>query len=190
MYTLHQLVALLMVVASPARIVAALPFTVPTPAAPAQTEAPAPYSLALSTTDPRGVVAPTKPLPNFDTEVLAPLRAAQAEAAAKSAAATRAAQQAAAQAASQAKEVITTVASTADGWYRLRLCEAGNDYTKNTGNGYFGAYQYSLSTWNNYGGYARPDLAPAEVQDAKAQADFARRGASPWPHCGMYLAAK
>jgi hypothetical protein len=186
MYTLHQLIALAMVVISPARIVAALPFTIPSTPAVASAQTIAPHNLALTTTDARGVVAAPKPLPNFDTEVLAPLRAAQAEVAAQSAAAKRAA----ALAAARAKQTVTTVVNTADGWYRLRLCEAGNDYTKNTGNGYFGAYQYSNATWNKYAGFARADLAPAEIQDAKAQADFARRGASPWPHCGRYLSAK
>lgn len=49
----------------------------------------------------------------------------------------------------------------------LRTCEAGGDYTKNTGNGYYGAYQFSQATWDHWQtGYARADLAPASVQDA------------------------
>ena len=49
----------------------------------------------------------------------------------------------------------------------LRNCESGGDYQKNTGNGYYGAYQFSLSTWHHWNtGYARSDLAPASVQDA------------------------
>lgn len=78
-------------------------------------------------------------------------------------------------------------ASTGDGWAYLRQCESGGNYAANTGNGYYGAYQYDISTWNNYGGYARADLAPPAVQDAKAQETYARRGASPWPSCGRYL---
>lgn len=65
---------------------------------------------------------------------------------------------------------------------RIRMRESGGNYAINTGNGYYGAYQYDLGTWNNYGGYARADLAPAAVQDAKAAETYAQRGCSPWPN--------
>lgn len=65
---------------------------------------------------------------------------------------------------------------------RIRQRESGGNYATNTGNGYYGAYQYDLGTWNNYGGYARADLAPAAVQDAKAAQTYAQRGCSPWPN--------
>jgi uncharacterized protein YabE (DUF348 family) len=49
---------------------------------------------------------------------------------------------------------------------KLRTCETGGRYNANTGNGYFGAYQFSQATWNRWNtGYARADLAPPEVQD-------------------------
>ncbi len=49
----------------------------------------------------------------------------------------------------------------------LGACEAGNDPAKNTGNGYYGAFQFSQGTWNSMNtGYARADLAPIEVQRA------------------------
>lgn len=57
--------------------------------------------------------------------------------------------------------------SLADWLYKLRTCESGGNYTINTGNGYYGAYQFSAATWNHWNtGYARADLAPPEVQDA------------------------
>ena len=50
--------------------------------------------------------------------------------------------------------------------YKLRMCETGGRYNANTGNGYYGAYQFSAATWNRWNtGYARADLAPPEVQD-------------------------
>lgn len=119
----------------------------------------------------------------FDQAVGAPLRAAQAAQAA----------QAAAQAKPKAiataliQKVAPIHVATGDVWEQLRLCEAGGDYAKNTGNGYFGAYQYNLSTWANYGGYARPDLAPPAMQDAKARATQAARGWGPWPACARKL---
>lgn len=74
-----------------------------------------------------------------------------------------------------------------DAWARLRACESGGNYSINTGNGYYGAYQYNNGTWNNYGGYARADLAPAAVQDAKARETQASRGWNPWPACSSKL---
>lgn len=52
----------------------------------------------------------------------------------------------------------------------LGNCEAGMDPAKNTGNGYYGAFQFSAGTWNSMGtGYARADLAPIDVQIAAVQ---------------------
>ena len=127
-----------------------------------------------------GVKAPKTP--DFDIEVVAPLKAKQAaeEAAAKAKIAQ-----------ARAKTVTVTKAvygGTIDGAFALlRQCEAGGNYATNTGNGYYGAYQYNLGTWANYGGYARPDLAPPAVQDAKARETQARRGWSPWPACARKL---
>lgn len=57
--------------------------------------------------------------------------------------------------------------SLSDWLYQLRMCESGGNYAINTGNGYYGAYQFTISTWNSLGtGYDRADLAPPSVQDA------------------------
>ncbi|HSX09021.1 MAG TPA: LysM peptidoglycan-binding domain-containing protein [Candidatus Saccharimonadales bacterium] len=49
----------------------------------------------------------------------------------------------------------------------LGSCEAGMDPTKNTGNGYYGAFQFSYGTWKSMNtGYERADLAPIDVQIA------------------------
>lgn len=50
--------------------------------------------------------------------------------------------------------------------YKLRMCESGGNYAINTGNGFYGAYQFTIDTWNSLGtAYDRADLAPADVQD-------------------------
>ncbi|MBW4061932.1 transglycosylase family protein [Candidatus Saccharibacteria bacterium] len=77
---------------------------------------------------------------------------------------------------------VTYAAGSAGIFARIRVRESGGNYAENTGNGYYGAYQYDLGTWGNYDGYARPDLAPPAVQDAKAAATYAARGCSPWPN--------
>jgi uncharacterized protein YabE (DUF348 family) len=74
-----------------------------------------------------------------------------------------------------------------DGWAKLRQCEAGGNYAMNSGNGYYGAYQFDLSTWQSNGGTGYPHEASPATQDAIAKALYARRGAQPWPVCGRYL---
>lgn len=77
---------------------------------------------------------------------------------------------------------------TGDIWEALRNCEAGGDYTRNSGNGYYGAYQFSASTWRSMGtGYERADLAPPAVQDDAAQRLQARSGWGQWPACTRKL---
>jgi len=65
---------------------------------------------------------------------------------------------------------------------RIRQRESGGNYADNTGNGYYGAYQFSLGTWRGVGGSGLPsDASPAE-QDMRAQMLYNERGCSPWPH--------
>jgi LysM repeat protein len=72
--------------------------------------------------------------------------------------------------------------ASADLFGRIRARESGGNYAENTGNGYYGAYQYNDSTWGGYGGYKHASDAPPAVQDAKAAQTYAARGCSPWPN--------
>ncbi len=72
-------------------------------------------------------------------------------------------------------------------WAALRDCESTTNYLVNTGNGYYGAYQFDQSTWESVGGSGRPHWAAPVVQDARARLLFARRGWFPWPICGRHL---
>ncbi len=72
----------------------------------------------------------------------------------------------------------------------IRACESGGVYTTNTGNGFYGAYQFTLSTWAANApagwGHVRPDLAPPWVQDMAAATLFAKVGthtSASWPNC-------
>ena len=52
----------------------------------------------------------------------------------------------------------------------LGNCESGMRAERNSGNGYYGAFQFSIGTWNSMGtGYERADLAPMEVQKDAVQ---------------------
>lgn len=68
---------------------------------------------------------------------------------------------------------------------RLRSCE-GN-YKSNTGNGYYGAYQFDKRTWGKYGGYEVASEAPPSVQDEKAWETYKARGWQPWPICKIKM---
>lgn len=70
---------------------------------------------------------------------------------------------------------------------KLRSCESGGNYANKKNPLYRGAYQYSYSTWANYGGYYDPADAPAAVQDQAARNTYVRRGWQPWPNCGASL---
>lgn len=67
---------------------------------------------------------------------------------------------------------------------RIRACESGGNYSTNTGNGYYGAYQFDRQTHLSVGGDGNAaDDSPAE-QDAAAQRLMDQRGTQPWPVCG------
>lgn len=82
----------------------------------------------------------------------------------------------------------TGVVPSPSQWAILRACESGGDYGINTGNGYYGAYQFDQGTWQSVGGSGLPsDASPAE-QDARALALWRDRGWQPWPVCGIKAA--
>lgn len=67
---------------------------------------------------------------------------------------------------------------------RIRQCESTNNYGANTGNGFYGAYQFTQSTWESVGGSGNPANASPAEQDKRAAILYAREGSSPWPVCG------
>ena len=72
-------------------------------------------------------------------------------------------------------------------WAALRQCESSGNYADNTGNGYYGAYQFSQATWQSLGLTGRPSDAPPAVQDQAAQRLQARSGWNQWPVCARRL---
>jgi len=66
----------------------------------------------------------------------------------------------------------------------IAACESGGDPTANTGNGFFGKYQFTLETWAAVGGTGNPAEASEAEQDRRAAMLYAQAGSSPWPVCG------
>jgi len=69
---------------------------------------------------------------------------------------------------------------SATDWASLRQCESSGDYSIDTGNGYYGAYQFDQSTWNSVGGAGSPADAAKSEQDYRALYLYRMRGWSPW----------
>jgi len=83
----------------------------------------------------------------------------------------------------------TPSASVASGsvWDRLAQCESGGNWSINTGNGYYGGLQFSLSTWRAYGGSGYPHQNSRAQQIAIAQKLQAAAGWGQWPACSRKL---
>jgi Transglycosylase-like domain len=82
------------------------------------------------------------------------------------------------------------VFTSGDVWARLRHCESGGRYTANTGNGFYGAYQFVPRTWRTLGFSGLPHEAPPEVQDEAARRLQARSGWGQWPVCSRRIGAR
>jgi hypothetical protein len=68
--------------------------------------------------------------------------------------------------------------------HRLAMCETGGKMDNpNTGNGYYGFFQFSLSTWRDIGGPGYPHEHSYETQKEYAIKLYFRDGWSPWPTC-------
>ncbi len=82
-----------------------------------------------------------------------------------------------------------TAVSAADGsiWDRLAACEAGGNWSINTGNGFYGGLQFTLSSWRGAGGSGYPNEASREEQIARGQILQSRQGWSAWPACSARL---
>jgi len=89
----------------------------------------------------------------------------------------------------EAVAVAVAVAPTPafDPWAALRWCESGDQYAADTGNGYYGAYQFTAGTWASLGFAGLPSQASPALQDLAARDLESARGWSQWPACAREL---
>ena len=144
----------------------ASPTTAPPTAAPATT---APATTAPATTVVRTTAAPATAAPNQSTNTSASSVSGAAQPATTTGSGTAGA-----------------TPNAAD-WLALRTCESSDNYQENTGNGYFGAYQFSQATWTGLGYPGRPDQEPPSMQDQAAATLQAESGWGAWPSCSAAL---
>lgn len=79
----------------------------------------------------------------------------------------------------------STLRASSGGWLaKVRQCESGGNYSANTGNGFYGAYQFTLESWRAVGGSGNPANASPAEQDKRASMLRAQSGAGNWPNCG------
>src|SRR4051794_41656773 len=74
-------------------------------------------------------------------------------------------------------------AASADDFARLRMCESGGNYQTNTGNGFYGAYQFAAGTWHGLGHSGLPSDASAATQAAAARTLLSQPGSAPPSAC-------
>lgn len=72
-------------------------------------------------------------------------------------------------------------------WGALAACESGGNPRAVNSAGYYGLYQFSLSTWYAVGGSGNPIDATPQEQTYRAQVLYQRSGAGQWPVCGSLL---
>jgi putative cell wall-binding protein len=72
-------------------------------------------------------------------------------------------------------------------WERLAQCESGGNWSINTGNGYYGGLQFSLSSWRMVGGQGYPHQNSQWEQMYRAELLHDRQGWGAWPACSDRL---
>lgn len=68
-------------------------------------------------------------------------------------------------------------------WDQIAQCESGGNWSIDTGNGFYGGLQFTLSSWRAVGGTGYPNQASRQEQIARAQLLQARQGWGAWPVC-------
>ena len=74
-------------------------------------------------------------------------------------------------------------------WDAIAQCESGGNWSINTGNGYYGGLQFSLSTWRANGGSGNPADASRAEQIRVANNVLKTQGIGAWPTCGKKAGA-
>lgn len=92
-------------------------------------------------------------------------------------------------AAPRPEPVVSTAGDSASGgvWDRLAACESGGNWHINTGNGYYGGLQFSLSSWRGVGGSGYPHQASKSEQIKRATMLKNSGGWGHWPACSAKL---
>lgn len=72
-------------------------------------------------------------------------------------------------------------------WDKIAQCESGGNWSINTGNGYYGGLQFTVSSWRAAGGKGLPSAASKAEQIARAKTLQSKQGWGAWPACTSKL---
>lgn len=79
------------------------------------------------------------------------------------------------------------VLTSDDIWIKLAQCESKQNWSINSGNGYYGGLQFSLGAWASVGGQGNPSDASKEEQIMRGKMLQEKRGWGPWGSCSKKL---
>ncbi|MGH3674065.1 MAG: transglycosylase family protein, partial [Pseudonocardiaceae bacterium] len=90
-----------------------------------------------------------------------------------------------------ASSLFTGTAAAADNapgpnWDAIAQCESSGNWAINTGTGFYGGLQFTMSTWHANGGVGNPANASREQQISVAQRVLSTQGIGAWPVCGKH----
>jgi len=80
--------------------------------------------------------------------------------------------------------MLAPAASADPNWDAIAQCESGGNWAINTGNGFYGGLQFTLSTWYANGGTGMPNQASRQEQIRVAENVLHTQGIGAWPVCG------
>jgi LysM repeat protein len=72
-------------------------------------------------------------------------------------------------------------------WDDLAQCESGGNWSIDTGNGFYGGLQFTLSSWQAVGGSGYPNQASRSEQIMRAEMLQTQQGWGAWPVCSAKL---
>ncbi|MEX3565578.1 resuscitation-promoting factor Rpf [Micrococcus endophyticus] len=78
-------------------------------------------------------------------------------------------------------------AATEETWDAIAFCESTNRWDINTGNGFYGGLQFTLSSWQAVGGQGYPHHASKAEQIKRAEILQDLQGWGAWPKCAAGL---
>lgn len=84
---------------------------------------------------------------------------------------------------------VAAPAKTDVNWDAVAACESGGNWAINTGNGFHGGLQFTLSTWHANGGSGMPEQAGRDEQIRVANNVLKSQGIGAWPVCGKRAGA-
>jgi LysM repeat protein len=83
------------------------------------------------------------------------------------------------------QQTTSVIVASGSIWDRLAQCESGGNWSIDTGNGFYGGLQFTLSSWEAVGGTGYPNQASRNEQIMRAKLLQQQQGWGAWPVCSV-----